>query len=139
MEGLPLDAVMTTALVTAKPHTTVREALLLLEDMDIRHLPVVDAGKLVGILSDRDLSEFRVALMREEPDAGQMDDGLGTAVSEIMNDRVVSVDTGEDVAAAIDVMLEYGVGAVTVVERDSNELVGIVSYVDVLRAIRRGE
>jgi acetoin utilization protein AcuB len=139
MEGLPLDAVMTTALVTAKPQTTVRDAVLLLDDMEIRHLPVVDGGKLVGIISDRDLREYRAPLMGAGDDPDQAAALLATPVTEVMNDQVVSVDTGEDVAAAIDVMLEYGVGAVTVVDRESSELVGIVSYVDILRAIRRGE
>jgi acetoin utilization protein AcuB len=61
---------------------------------------------------------------------------LATPISEVMAADVVSVDSSESVESVIDAMLEYKVGAVPVVDRHSSELVGIVSYIDVLRYAR---
>ncbi|HRI08722.1 MAG TPA: CBS domain-containing protein [Nannocystaceae bacterium] len=127
--------IMTPTIVTARPEDTVRRALLLLEDQDIRHLPVIDDERnLVGLVSDRDLREYRLPVMEELEHPDQADDLLDTPLSEVMNSEVVSVDSGEDVVAAIDLMIEYRVGALPVL--DGRELVGIVSYVDLLRLAR---
>jgi acetoin utilization protein AcuB len=121
--------------VSARPTDRVRDAIRTLEDLEIRHLPIVDDdGSLMGMISDRDLREYRVPLLDEIDDPDRADDLLDTALSEVMSADVVSVDVFEDLRAAVDLMLEYRVGAVPVVEGD--ELVGILSYVDVLRAAR---
>ena len=129
--------IMTPTIVTARPEDTVRRALLLLEDQDIRHLPVIDdERRLVGLVSDRDLREYRLPVMEEIEHPEQADDLLDTPLSEIMNSEVVSVDSSEDVVAAIDLMIEYRIGAAPVLDRTTGELVGILSYVDVLRLAR---
>lgn len=127
---------MTDALVTIKPVDTVRSALLRMEDQEIRHLPVVEGKQLIGMVSDRDLREYRLPVMEEIDNPEYADDLLETPVSEVMNANLVTLDPSESIKAAIDLMLEYGVGALPVVERHSEELVGIVSYVDVLKALR---
>ena len=53
--SLPVRDVMATDLVTVRPHETARHAYQLMRDHRFRHLPVVEDGRLVGILSDRDL------------------------------------------------------------------------------------
>jgi len=132
-----ISDIMTPTIVTARPEDSVRRALQLLEDQEIRHLPVIDeARRLIGLVSDRDLREYRLPVMRELEDPAQADALLDVAISEVMSSEVVSVDSAEDVVAAIDVMLEYRVGAVPVLDRATGELVGIVSYVDLLRLAR---
>lgn len=133
---MSVENLMTRSLVTTTPKASLREALALLEQQDIRHLPVVDEGRLIGMLSDRDVREYRLPLMEELEDPDYADELLDRSVSDVMNGFVISVDTGEDARAVVDTMLEYGVGAVPVVDRHSEELVGIVSYVDVLRLVR---
>ena len=132
---------MTSDVLTVGPEATVREAIRLIEDSDIRHLPVIDDGKLVGIISDRDLREYRIPIMLEierfdEEERDEASDILDTAVSEVMATNVISVDSSESVASVLDAMIEYKVGAVPVVDRHSDELVGIVSYIDMLRYAR---
>ncbi len=46
---------MTREVVTLAPETTAKEALDLCRERRIRHLPVLEGGRLVGIVSDRDL------------------------------------------------------------------------------------
>jgi acetoin utilization protein AcuB len=128
--------IMTKAVVTASPNDTARSALLLLEDQHIRHLPVVDDGKLVGMVTDRDLRDYRMPLFEELEHPDKADQLLETPLQVVMQGGVIAVDDSETVRDAIDLMLEYGIGAVPVIDRHSEELIGIVSYVDVLRALR---
>ena len=127
---------MTKDVVTARPTDTARAALLLLEDQHIRHLPIVDDGKLVGMVTDRDLRDYRMPLFEELEDPEHADKLLETPLQVVMQGGVLALDDSESVRDAIDLMLEYGIGAVPVVDRHSEELIGIVSYVDILRALR---
>ena len=90
------------------------------------------------MLSDRDLREQRLPLMEELEDPDYADSLMQGSVSAVMKGGVLSVSTSDGVAEAIDIMVEYKVGAVPVVDGHTDELVGIVSYVDVLRALRPG-
>lgn len=130
------STLMTTTVVTATPKDTVRKALRLLEDSDIRHLPVVEGKKLVGLVSDRDLREYRLPLVEEIDDPEYADDLLDTPLSELMSGDILCLEVGESLATGVDLMIEYGIGAIPVVDRDKDELVGILSYVDVLKAVR---
>lgn len=124
-------------LMTQKPKTVstsakVRDALHLLQSLDIRHLPVVNEAKeLVGMLSDRDLRSARLP-----PEAEGNGSVLDLRVSEVMSADPLSVAPDTDVGELIDHLVENKVGAVPVVDEESGELVGIVSYIDVLRTLR---
>lgn len=138
---MSVQAIMTQSVLCVEPTATVREAIRLIEDSDIRHLPVTEDGRLVGIVSDRDLREYRIPLMLEierfdSEDRNRADEILDTAISEVMAGDIVSVDSSETIDSVIGAMIEYKVGAVPVVDQRSDELVGIVSYVDVLRYAR---
>jgi acetoin utilization protein AcuB len=116
--------IMTRTVVSASPKLSVRDAIQLLDDSDIRHLPIVEDGRLVGIVSDRDLRGYE-----------RSDELLATRVGEVMRPEPVCMEAGESIASVIDVMLEYKVGALPVVGEEG-ELIGIVSYIDVLRHVR---
>lgn len=118
--------IMTSNVVTIRENATVREALRTLEELDVRHLPVLDERKeLVGMLSDRDLLRLR-----------KSQDVLQQSVSDVMSADVLSVTPATDVVEIIDLMAENRVSAVPVLDNDCH-LAGIVSYVDVLRAAGR--
>ena len=127
-----VDEVMTREPTTVSSTVSIGVALDTLKEVDARHLPVVDEGRLVGILSDRDLLELRNVLDDPDIDTSILD----RAISACMSTDVVSVNSETELAEAIDVMLERRVGALPVVEAETESLVGIVSYVDVLRAAR---
>ena len=61
---------------------------------------------------------------------------LATPVARVMTPEVVTVGPDDDVEDLVDLMLENRVGAVPVVEGAAGRVVGIVSYVDLLRAFR---
>lgn len=65
----PILDVMTTGVETAKPDMTPREALTLMLERHFRHLPIVDdAGRLMGILSLRNLLQWRTDDLSRELD-----------------------------------------------------------------------
>jgi CBS domain-containing protein len=61
----PLSAVMTKDLVTVDPGTSLRDAARIMTEKWIRHLPVLDGGKLIGIVSQRDLSGVLAGALNE--------------------------------------------------------------------------
>jgi len=56
----PVSELMTTELVTCGPHDTLDEIAALMTDRRIRHLPVLDAGQLAGIVSIGDVVAARL-------------------------------------------------------------------------------
>ncbi len=127
---------MTTDPVTVTPRATVAEALDLMRDMDIRHLPVVDGGALVGMLSDRDLAYLNVGELLADQGADAVRRELATPVIKVMRPDVICVEPETDVSDVIDLLLEHKIGAVPVIRPDTQEVVGIVSYIDVLRTVQ---
>jgi acetoin utilization protein AcuB len=128
---------MIRSVVVTTPEETIGRALHLLEDSGIRHLPVIQGGKVVGMLSDRDVREYRLPVVDELEHQELADDLLARPVADAMNTSFVFVDHLESVAKAVDVMIEYGVGALPVLQRETGELLGMLSYVDVLRMVRK--
>jgi len=128
--------VMTANPVTVPPQASVAEVWDLMRERAVRHLPVVDAGAVVGMLSDRDLAYFDVARFLTAGGAEALRLELSTPAVTVMSADVVTVAPDADLADVVDLLLENRIGAVAVVRPETQELVGIVSYVDVLEALR---
>jgi CBS domain-containing membrane protein len=125
--------VMTEHPTTISAQAPIAEAAQVRWTLDLRHLPVVDdQGKLVGMLSDRDLRGLSPPYLVPEMDTGQ--EALEAQVGEVMSGDVLSIRPESDLADVVDLMLQNHIGAVPVVDEAGN-VVGIVSYVDVLRAL----
>lgn len=65
MQDTHVSEVMSKDLVTVGPGTSLREAAKVMTDRWIRHLPVVDSGTLVGIISQRDLAGVLAGALNE--------------------------------------------------------------------------
>ncbi len=120
---------MTREVVTLSPQDTAKTALALCRERRIRHLPVLEEGRLVGIASDRD---FRAAA----PPLG--DPGRAAAlaeirVGEVMAREVVTAVSDDPIEQAANTMRERRIGCLPVVE--SGELVGIITASDVMDAL----
>jgi predicted transcriptional regulator len=110
--------------VTIQHNTPVSTAASLLEKLDVRHLPVMDGTKLVGMLTDRDVAGV---LYGEGSDSS-------TLVSKLMTPDAITIDEKASVREAVDAIAEHKIGALPVI-KDDHVLVGIVSYIDVLSAL----
>jgi acetoin utilization protein AcuB len=108
---------MTRLPITVPPATTVTKARALMRARRIRHLPVVDGDRVVGIVSDRDL---RGRAATEELDA-------------VMSTPVVSLPPDADVCEAARLFHERGIGAVVVIEGE--RLVGVLTRRDLMAVL----
>lgn len=108
------------------PGTSLEEACALFRAKGFRHLPVVDGGRLVGILTDRDL-RFATSSLDHRPHQG------GDPVSQAMTAPVLTADPLDPVEDAARIMRQNKIGCLPVV--DGGELVGILTGMDLLDAL----
>ncbi len=128
--------VMTANPITVTPQATLAEVWDIMREADIRHVPVARGGILIGMLSDRDLASLDVGRVLTTEGADALRRALGAPVVAAMSSDVISVDPEADLGDVIDLMIENKVGAIPVVLPDTREVVGIASYIDVLRAVQ---
>jgi CBS domain-containing protein len=128
--------VMTPHPITVTPTATLAEVWDLMRDADIRHVPVTRDGILIGILSDRDLGAIDVGRVLTTEGAEALRVRLSTPVVSVMSADIISVGPETDLDEVIDLMIDNKVGAIPVTLPDTRELTGIISYVDVLRAVQ---
>jgi CBS domain-containing protein len=131
-----LRQVMTADPIYVAADAPVREALEELEGGTIRHLPVLQDGELVGMVSDRSLRPWRRAMLdlSNLESRAAAEELLSRPVRAFMNSEVLYLHPDRPLTDAIDVMLDFRVGAVPTVE--DGKLVGIVSYVDLLELLK---
>lgn len=128
--------VMTPNPAVVTPQATVAEVWDLMREHDIRHVPVTAGGVLVGMLSDRDLAYLDVTGLLEAEGADALQRELRTPAVKLMSSDVLYVETETELSDVVGLMLESKVGAVPVVRPATREVVGIVSYIDVLRVVQ---
>jgi acetoin utilization protein AcuB len=123
--------IMQTQVITATIKTTLPEILRLLEPRGFRHVPVVDGGALVGIISDRDVKGAMVSAATST-EGRERDRLLGRLTAgEIMTRTVTTVAPMFAVEEAARLMVTQKISALPVTE--GGRLVGIVTETDVLR------
>ncbi|HEU4581405.1 MAG TPA: CBS domain-containing protein [Polyangiaceae bacterium] len=113
---------------------SIGSVLTMMMEADVRHLPVVENGMLLGIVSDRDLRRSLDVI--PGPARGGRLNALERPISDLMSSDVISVNEETEIVEVIDLMLDHKIGALPVVDGDSLKVVGIISYIDVLRAAR---
>jgi CBS domain-containing protein len=113
---------MTSEVKACEPNTTVAEAAKLMAKEDIGPVPVVEEGRLTGIVTDRDIV-VRVVAEGRDPNS--------TTVGEIASSDLVTVSPDDDLDAALQQLARKQVRRIPVVEGD--RLVGIVAQADIAR------
>ncbi len=130
------EDIMVEDVITVSQDTTISDALRVMEEKSIRHLPVVAGSSVVGMLSDRDVRSLGMSLVTDFETMDALQAKLALHVSELMSGDVLTVVRTAELKEVIDLMVDEKVSAVPVVDESSDTLVGIVSYIDVLRGVR---
>jgi len=132
MKHIPISELMTPNPVTIAHDQTVGKAIEMMARRDIRRLPVIKQGKLVGIISDRDLRQMSSRPSLKLPKTAQDEAYLQLPVEEAMTLNVITLRETHSVQDAIALMLKHKIGGLPVVDRDGS-LVGILSELDVFK------
>ena len=114
---------MTTAPITVQPDATLGEVAVLMKQEDCGSIPVVEDGRLVGIVTDRDIVIRGIA-------AGS--DPKTQRVSTVMSADPVTIRPDDDLADAEKVMADRQIRRLPVVE--NGKLVGIIVTAQIARA-----
>lgn len=125
-----VEEIMKREVITIERNESVHAALGKIKEHRIRHLPVVEQGRLVGIVSDRDLRAVSPSFLLQERD---IDILKSTKVGEIMKCPVLTAHPLDGVDEVARIMYEYRIGCLPVIKGD--KLVGILTDTDLLRVL----
>jgi acetoin utilization protein AcuB len=128
--------IMTRNPVTVDITGTVQEVADAMFMSEVRHIPIVRHGVLVGMVSDRDLRNYMLPrseqILRPDDTRARLD----STVELVMRSDARTVTADTPVTAIVDLLVQEKIGAVPVLAPDTRELLGIVSYLDILRVAR---
>lgn len=139
-----VEELMTTKVFVVEQDDLIDRVFFLIHYERIRHLPVVEKGIVIGIVSDRDL--YKALGPKSNSSAIEVPTGTGTTelhvipkkVRHIMHRGVITVHRDTPAAEAAALMADKKIGALPVVDKD-NRLVGILSSTDILRVFSKLE
>lgn len=136
MERTCVREIMTAPALVVTPDTSVPAAVSLMREKRIRHLPVVENGRLVGIVSRGDLREASIAA-GINADSYELHFMLNRlTVGKLMTRKVFTVTPDALVVFAAELMTEYKIAGLPVVDQDGS-VIGIVTESDLLRMLVR--
>jgi len=112
--------------IAIEKEMTLDSAYRLMMEKKIRHLPVVENGKVIGIVTDRDL-RLATSKLAENPFPSD------ASVSLVMTSPAQIAHPNDPIGSATKLMRDLKIGCLPVVE--NNKLVGIVTGIDILDAM----
>jgi len=129
MRHIPqMVAVMTPFPYHIDASATLAAAVSMMEEHDIRHLPVFDSGDIVGILSERDIERAKIPghPLREESEL---------RVGDLCTQRPYFVDVSDPLDRVLDTLVEKRIGSALVLKE--GDLVGVFTSVDACQLLAR--
>ncbi len=131
-EGVVRDIMMGSP-VTLKPQDTLDLAADVISLGRIRHIPVLEDGRLVGILSERDLIGATANLIFGLKQKSKSALLKTVAINDIMKKKVITVTPDTEIKDAARLMADKKIGCVPVVS--AGALVGLLTTTDILRYV----
>lgn len=138
LDKILIRDIMTSNVVALKPGETMADAFDKMKNRLIRHLPVVNSrNEVLGVFTDVDLAR---ACKPHETPAGWIynrEDLNAYSVQHFMTPDPCTLTPEDTVRKATEIMARQRFGCLPIVRADSKVLVGIISYVDLLKAFLR--
>jgi CBS domain-containing protein len=123
--------IMTKEVVTVSPKTDLKKLKEMFEEYDFNSFPVLDEGKIVGIVSKLDL--LKVFSAGLSVSLGRFMQLYSKDISDIMHTATIYVSPDDDISKAADYMVEFKLRSMPVME--GGELRGMISRQDVIRCL----
>jgi len=128
----PLSQVMVTELVTCSSDDEVDNVWRLMQERSFAGLPVVKKGKLIGMVTQKDLLDSGGVFPAFEAKRGRFK--APPKISSVMQTSIISLKSADTIRKAAELMLEKNIGRVPVVNSEG-KLIGMVDREDVARAL----
>lgn len=117
---------MSPAPVTIRADVDYKQAFKIMQEKNLHHLPVVGSdNSVIGIVARRDL-QVAATHFHEAP----------VEIGDVMHQPVTTISSAVNLIAAIEHFIDEGIGCLPVTEEGGNEPVGIITEIDMLRALR---
>ena len=117
--------VMTRDVSCVSPEDSIRHAAELMDDLDVGALPVTDGQRLVGMITDRDITIRATAAGLDPED---------TQVADVMTDDICHCYEDQSTDEVMQDMRDIQIRRVPVVSRDDHRLIGIVALADLVES-----
>jgi len=117
---MKVQEIMSTNVETVMPNVSLRAAARKLSNFNVGALPVVDDGKLLGIITDRDVSVYAIAIGR---------DPQNTEVQTVMTKNVITCYEDQNITEAAQIMEAHNIRRLTVLNRN-DEIAGFLTVDD---------
>jgi CBS domain-containing membrane protein len=135
VKAIHVEDIMTRSVVTVQRDHSIHLAAGIMQLKHIRHLPVLEGDRLVGLVTHRDLLRAQASVLAEPYDP-RLDISLTVPVTHIMRTNVWTVTPKTPLLEAARIVLDHRFGCLPVVE--GGRLVGIVTEVDFMRRLVDG-
>ena len=131
---MQVSEVMATDVVTVDRNDDLRLVDDIMAERHIRHIPVVEDGAIVGLVSQRDVFRAQMSSTMGYGEKGQRAYLHSILVKEVMAHPVITIAPEAPVTEAIDLIVEKGIGCLPVVQ--GQQLIGIVTKTNLLQYLR---
>ena len=127
----PVSSIMTTSVISLNAKDTLETAESLFKENNIRHIPVLEGSKVIGILSYNDLLRisFADAVGEDEQDVDTVVYNMFT-IEQVMTKNLVTVTSTTTIKEVAEILSKREFHALPVV--DNNNLVGIITTTDLI-------
>jgi acetoin utilization protein AcuB len=125
--------IMTTDLTTLQENESLLDATLIFARSSLRHIPILNATKLAGIVTERDLKHYTPSILSGIPAEEYNRLMESTPLSKIMTRDPVTISPDSPVSEAARVLYDRRIGCLLVVE--DGELKGIITTTDMLKLL----
>jgi len=122
-----IEEMMIRNVITLTPSHTVKDAIQIMNENNIRHLPIITATKsVIGIITDRDLKEVIPSILSETKDMNI----YNTPLSEVMTKNPITGHPMDFVEDSANIFYQQNIGSLPITS--NGELVGIITETDLL-------
>ena len=130
---IPIRDIMSTQVKTLDRNDTLELAQDIMTQKRIRHFPVVDADRVVGVMSQRDLVHATLGSVMQYGERAERAFLTTVAVKDVMSEPPVTISPDDTIQKAAHLMVEQQIGCLPVIEKE--KLIGMVTETDILRVV----
>ena len=124
---------MTTDPQTLDVQSTLLDAVLMMRRSELRHIPILENDRVVGILSDRDVARFAPSILVTLTAQDYNRVFEETPIAKVMSRNLISTTPDTQLSDAVNEFYTRKLGCLPVI--DGGRLVGIITVTDMLRAL----